>query len=513
MQIWLINILTIKLSSANDNAGNITSVKENGVQKLSYTYDSIGQLTRENNAYLGKTYVYTYDLIGNMTSKKTYAYTTAATLGTAQSTRSSTYSRDQLTSIGSTSIAYDGAGNPQTWYGVLYTVGWQGRNMTEASLGAGLDMSYSYNADGLRTKKDVDWPNLQKNIEYYYDANGRLVYETIKNAGGRNDKIIYMYDGTGRLMGLAYRDTPGATYNYFYERNGQGEIIGLFNSNGTRVVEYVYDAWGKCTIVSDTTGEKIGTLNPMRYKDYYYDIETGWYYLNSRYYDPDAGRFISPDDIEYLGADGSPNSYNRYAYCGNNPVMYADPSGHFWDTILDIGSLIWGIIDIINDPGDAGNWAALGVDLVFTVIPFIPGGAGQIIKAGNKIDNAVDVANAINKIDNINDINKVTMIGRNMNRVQNTASILGKADHLYDTWKGYDKVMRISRPLANGISMAHNGGWLLSKLRQGYTVIDIGVTTMHRGLKTYGLWYGTERFVSVVWKTRNVWKIPVNYYW
>ena len=151
--------------------------------------------------------------------------------------------------------------------------------------------------------------------------------------------------------------------------------------------------------------------------------------------------------------------------------------------------------------------------MVFTVIPFIPGGAGQIIKAGNKIDNAVDVANAINKIDNINDINKVTMIGRNMNRVQNTASILGKADHLYDTWKGYDKVMRISRPLANGISMAHNGGWLLSKLRQGYTVIDIGVTTMHRGLKTYGLWYGTERFVSVVWKTRNVWKIPVNYYW
>ena len=119
MQIWLINILTIKLSSANDNAGNITSVKENGVQKLSYTYDSIGQLTRENNAYLEKTYVYAYDLFGNMTSKKTYAYTTAATLGTAQSTRSSTYSRDQLTSIGSTSIAYDGAGNPQTWYGVL----------------------------------------------------------------------------------------------------------------------------------------------------------------------------------------------------------------------------------------------------------------------------------------------------------------------------------------------------------------------------------------------------------
>ena len=92
--------------------------------------------------------------------------------------------------------------------------------------------------------------------------------------------------------------------------------------------------------MSDTTGEKIGTLNPMRYKDYYYDIETGWYYLNSRYYDPDAGRFISPDDVEYLGADGSPNSYNRYAYCGNNPVMYADPSGHLFG-LITIGVLAY----------------------------------------------------------------------------------------------------------------------------------------------------------------------------
>lgn len=80
-----------------DNAGNITTVKENGVQKVSYAYDKLGQLTRENNAYLGKTYTYTYDMIGNMTAKKTYAYTTAATLGTAQSTRSYTNIRDQLT--------------------------------------------------------------------------------------------------------------------------------------------------------------------------------------------------------------------------------------------------------------------------------------------------------------------------------------------------------------------------------------------------------------------------------
>jgi len=60
--------------------------------------------------------------------------------------------------------------------------------------------------------------------------------------------------------------------------------------------------------------------------------------------------------------------------------------------------------------------------------------------------------------------------------------------------------------------MAHNGGWLFGKLRQGYTVIDIGVTTTHKGLQKFGLWYGTERTVLALWETRNIWKLPINYY-
>ena len=330
-----------------DNAGNITTVKENGVQKVSYAYDKLGQLTRENNAYLGKTYTYTYDMIGNRTAKKTYAYTTAAALGTAQLTRSYTNIRDQLTKVNNIAITYDAAGNPQTWYS-LHTVGWQGRNMTEASLGAGLDMTYAYNADGLRTKKYVDWPNLQKNIEYYYDANGRLVYEICKQPSKNIvDKITYIYDASGGLAGLAYKDTPGAVYTYFYERNGQGEIIGLRNDAGARVVEYAYDAWGDCTTVSNTTLEKIGTLNPFRYKDYYYDIETGWYYLNSRYYDPEAGRFLSADPV--LGSNGDLLSYNCYLYCSNNPVMYTDPSGEGILVVLVAGALAVYVYKVVTD--------------------------------------------------------------------------------------------------------------------------------------------------------------------
>ena len=152
-------------------------------------------------------------------------------------------------------------------------------------------------------------------------------------------QIYYYYDASGVALGFRYKNhMTGSESEYFYGRNGQGEIIQIISSTGAVVVEYAYDAWGVCTILYDTTSEKIGTINPFRYKDYYYDIETGLYYLNSRYYDPEAGRFISPDSVEYLGADGSPLSYNRYVYCGNNPVMYADPSGHLFG-LITIGVL------------------------------------------------------------------------------------------------------------------------------------------------------------------------------
>ena len=72
----------------------------------------------------------------------------------------------------------------------------------------------------------------------------------------------------------------------------------------------------------------VGVKNPIRYRGYYYDVETGLYYLQSRYYDPQTGRFINADDTDYLGADGSFASYNLFAYCSNNPVMNSDPTGY-----------------------------------------------------------------------------------------------------------------------------------------------------------------------------------------
>ena len=190
-----------------------------------------------------------------------------------------------------------------------------------------------------------------------------------------------------------------------------------------------------------------------------------------------------------------------------------DPSGYFWDYIFDGVFLVWSIVDVIKNPDNWKNWVALGIDLVFAVVPFVPSAAGQVIKVGNKIDNASDVANMINKLDNISDIEKLTLIGRNMNRVTDTAKAIGKADNLYEVWKGYDMGAKgLKKLVHNGISMAHDGAWLFGKLRKGYTVIDIGITTTMKGIKAFGLWYGTERVVLSLWKMRNLWKLLLNYF-
>ena len=293
-----------------DAAGNITAIRVGGALKYSYEYDNLNQLTRENNAVANKTYVYTYDDAGNILTKKTYAYTTG-TLGTVQSTNTYTYGNanwgDQLTKFNGTSITYDSLGNPLSYYnGNSYTFTWANGRQLASTVKGGVTTTYTYNADGIRIGKTVG----STAVEYILDGT--------QIVGEKNGSFIirYLYDPQGAPVGMVFDSTT-----YLFEKNLQGDVIGIYTTGGTKVASYTYDAWGKIVSSSYTSGYYDPYYyNPFRYRGYYYDTESGFYYLQSRYYDPTTGRFLNADG--YVNANGDLQGFNMYAYCSNNSVNY-----------------------------------------------------------------------------------------------------------------------------------------------------------------------------------------------
>lgn len=316
-----------------DANGNITEIKDgSNVTQFKYTYDELGQLTREDNNPLNKSYVYTYDKGGNITSKKTYAFTTG-TLGMVQSTENYTYNNaawgDLLTSAAGKTIATDNIGNTVCIGSDILS--WKGRQLSAYYIYGGSTLTYKYNADGIRTVKNVVSGSTTTRHEYLLNGS-QIVKETVFVNGTESYTLVYLYDEYGSPIGFKYR-TPSYARNvfdgYFFEKNTQGDIIGIWDLTGSngRIVQYTYDAWGNVT-VSGSGASGIGAKNPFRYRGYYYDTETSLYYLQTRYYNPSWGRFISADG--YINADNDILGFNMFTYCGNNPVMGYDPTGE-WD--------------------------------------------------------------------------------------------------------------------------------------------------------------------------------------
>lgn len=170
-------------------------------------------------------------------------------------------------------------------------------------------INYTYNADGVRIGKSGSRAGT-------FIVSGTQILREINSVA----TIDYLYDENGSPIGLTYK---GKTY--YYRKNLQGDIINITDSTGAKVVTYTYNAWGK--IMSMTGNMELAVNNPFRYRGYYYDVESGLYYLNSRYYDPQTGRFINADSL--LGTDGFASYYNLFTYCGNNPVILIDKDGNW----------------------------------------------------------------------------------------------------------------------------------------------------------------------------------------
>jgi RHS repeat-associated protein len=131
---------------------------------------------------------------------------------------------------------------------------------------------------------------------------------------------------------LRYSTNNGSTFTkYYYVLNLQGDVVKLINASGTTIANYSYSAYGEIISITDANGTEItssthvANINPLRYRGYYYDTETGFYYLQSRYYDPVIGRFINADG--YASTGQGVLGMNMFAYCNNNPVNSVDPSG------------------------------------------------------------------------------------------------------------------------------------------------------------------------------------------
>ena len=284
-----------------DDNGNITIIRRDGLEMLRYGYDELGQLVREDNRYTGKSYTWTYDNAGNILNRKTYAYTIDA-LGTAQNTVIYGYDTgnwgDLLTSFNGRSIAYDGIGNPGTWNGSALT--WQGRRLM--SYGSN---TYTYNADGIRTSKTVN------GVEHIYHLSGTQILSEEWTEGNVQHILIFVYDASGNPIGMSHYENGAQRGTYVFVKNIQGDITGIYDDEGTCLVTYTYDAWGNVTVSYSNGGASTAAkYNPFRYRGYYYDNETSLYYLNSRYYDSNVGRFLNAD-----------------IYINANPVMYHDVFG------------------------------------------------------------------------------------------------------------------------------------------------------------------------------------------
>ena len=319
---------------ADGNTASVMSLA-GGTQspERSYIYDGMGQVIRADDAASGTTSAVTYDACGNITSRTDYAYTTGSLPSSGGTAHTYTYGdsawRDRLTAYDGQAITYDAAGNPLAYRGGS-TLTWSAGRRLSSHETAAFRSEYAYNDTGIRTGKSVtDKASGAVTATEYYLSDGDIIAEE-RTSGGVSETIWYAYSGCGSLAGFIYGGE-----DYYYRKNLEGDITGIYDDAGNLKVTYTYDMWGKQTGVTDTTGTGLADINPFRYRGYYYDSETGYYYLNSRYYDPETGRFLNADDPAYIGDSGIGG--NLYAYCGNNAVNDSDPGGSIsFQQVVDI---------------------------------------------------------------------------------------------------------------------------------------------------------------------------------
>lgn len=318
----------------------------------SYEYDTLSRLVKATDSRGTETY--TYNTAGNMLSRTlagdtvTYSYDNSSW-------------NDLLTAYDGQKIAYEGqtynfsrnsvsgtviSGNPVSYYnGKRWNMEWvNGNRLAEASSGT-TNVSYTYDRTGLRSTKTVNGTTY-----HYAYAGDKLVWQEWDG-----NEMFFFYDESNAPIGFWYHPASGSNVTGYYMTTQQGDITRIEDVNGNVLATYEYDAWGR--IISSSGS--LATINPLRYRGYYYDTETELYYLSNRYYDPKVSRFINADSTDAVLSANGLYDQNLFVYCDNNPVMYADNEGDFWHIVVGaaVGGLISGVVQVATNLATGKEWS------------------------------------------------------------------------------------------------------------------------------------------------------------
>ena len=301
---------SVTYSYTYDDNGNILSENKDGFV-TDYIYDSQNQLLEERNEGAERLWTWSYDNAGNILDRKIYDY--AQGIKTDQLS-SYTYAYqdsqwgDLLTNYDGDVIEYDSIGNPLDFFPWEFT--WEHGRQLSSMYKSSATWSFTYNADGIRTKRT----NGTRTYEYFYNGSQLVQLKVDGNT------LFFTYDAQGTPATVTYNGTL-----YYYITNLQGDVTAIVDANGTTQVAYTYNAYGLLVRSLGDLNSGIGLYNPLRYRGYVFDSETGMYYLQSRYYDPAVGRFINADVYVSTGQGFIGN--NMFTYCCNNAILNSDPTG------------------------------------------------------------------------------------------------------------------------------------------------------------------------------------------
>lgn len=372
-------------------------------------------------------------------------------------------------------------GNPLSYKGRTLT--WQGRRLISYGI-ENKKATYSYDFNNARTSKIATDGTTTVTSKYIYDGNN-LIAEQRTVKGPDKDKSVWLYYiyGVDGIAGFNFEDKV-----YLYRKNVQGDITHIYeqckDGSLNLVTRYTYDAYGNTDISFDT--DKIGLLNPFRYRGYYFDIETNLYYLISRYYDPETCRFISADSIEYLDPE-TLGGLNLYAYCCNNPVMMVDEDGTIpkWlKWVLGIAAFV-GAVVLTALTGGALTPVFVGMavsivasGLIQGTISAINGGSFWDGFSEGAADGALwggIFALGGAAIRTIKIFKNGIAIGENMTRLTRVANSSGQA--VYKGMPGF-KAVRFFRgqEFAERLAMAHNRNFINRMMRWGVKISDYGMS-------------------------------------